>query len=150
MDFESIKNISDDKLNESQQQDKILLNFLINNYTNVINRNGQNTFRERLVQRYKNCIITNSIADECDASHIIPYSESGTFDITNGLLLSSNLHKTFDKYYWSIEPYTKQIHIRKDIDVGTIRFYEGVKLNIDADNKTLKYHYDHFIKLFSN
>jgi len=39
----------------------------------------------------------------------ISYSICKNFDINNCLLLSSNLHKTFDKYYWSINPNTLNV-----------------------------------------
>ena len=33
----------------------------------------------------------------CDASHIIPFSETLSFDVDNGILLNSILHRLFDK-----------------------------------------------------
>lgn len=49
----------------------------------------------------------------CEAAHIIHFSDSINFDIDNGLLLNSILHKLFDKYYWSINPTTLCVEIFK-------------------------------------
>ena len=49
----------------------------------------------------------------CEAAHIIPFSKCENFDIDNGLLLNSILHKLFDKYDWSINPNSLCIEINK-------------------------------------
>lgn len=129
-------------------------------------RLDQDSFRKELIKKYNKCIISNSIDIECEACHIIPYSICKNFDINNGLLLSSDLHKTFDKYLWSIKPSTVShvkadsrnnpwvdctltIEINKNInDCGKIKIYEGTKVNIKLNNdlyNNLLYHYNLFI-----
>ena len=65
-----------------------------------IKRQHQNKFRNDLIKRYKSCIVTGKHASICEASHIIPFVECTNeqkYDINNGLLLCSELHKLFDK-----------------------------------------------------
>jgi hypothetical protein len=66
------------------------------------------------------------------------------------LLLSSDLHKTFDKYCWSINPNTLKIEINKNInDCGKIKNYEDTIVNIKLNNRlynNLLYHYNIFSK----
>ena len=138
---------------------KIDLDFLLYNlYTNINITNlqqkeqrlDQNSFRKELIKKYNKCLISDSIDIECEACHIIPYSICKNFDIDNGLLLSSDLHKTFDKYYWSINPNTLKIEINKNInDCGKIKKYENVQINLNVNNNiynNLLYHYNIFIK----
>ena len=138
---------------------KIDLDFLLYNlYTNINITNlqqkeqrlDQNSFRKELIKKYNKCLISDSIDIECEACHIIPYSICKNFDIDNGLLLSSDLHKTFDKYYWSINPNTLKIEINKNINgCGKIKKYENVQINLNLNNNiynNLLYHYNIFIK----
>ena len=69
-------------------------------------------------------------------------SDHGSYDINNGLLLTSTLHKTFDKYYWSI------IETKNNINIGSIKNYVGNKVNLELNDnliKSLEYHYKQFI-----
>ena len=105
-------------------------------------RFGQKTFREKLLNKYGKCIISGcKSSKEIQAAHIIPYCEDRkNFLISNGLLLKSNLHTTFDSYYWSINPDSFVIEINKNIDddeIGEIKNYEGICLNLDKDDKLL-------------
>ena len=140
---------------DSYEEFKIDLDFLLSNiYSDIqiINlqtkeqRLDQDTFRKELIKKYNRCIISNSIDIECEACHIIPYSICKNFDIDNGLLLSSDLHKTFDKYCWSINPKTLKVEINKNInDCGKIKKYEDTTVNIKLNNRlynNLLYHYN--------
>ena len=140
---------------DSYEEFKIDLDFLLSNiYSDIqiINlqtkeqRLNQDTFRKEVIKKYNRCIISHSIDIECEACHIIPYSICKNFDIDNGLLLSSDLHKTFDKYYWSINPKTLKVEINKNInDCGKIKNYEDTIVNIKLNNRlynNLLYHYN--------
>jgi putative restriction endonuclease len=109
-------------------------------------REGQDTFRKELIKKYNRCIISHSIDIECEACHIIPYAICKNFDVDNGLLLSSDLHKTFDKYCWSINPNSLKVEINKNInDCGKIKNYEDTTVNIKLNNRlynNLLYHYN--------
>jgi hypothetical protein len=144
---------------DNYEELKLDLDFLINNiYSNVkiVNlhtkeqRLNQDSFRKELIKKYNRCIVSNSIDIECEACHIIPYFICKNFNVDNGLLLSSDLHKTFDKYYWSINPNTLQIEINKNIrNCGKIKNYENEKVNIKINSNlynNLLYHYNNFIK----
>jgi len=72
-------------------------------------RPDQNIFRQQLINYFLKCPITGLGPDECEAAHIIPVSSKGEYVLTNGLLLGAHIHKTFDKYLWSIDPLTYQI-----------------------------------------
>ena len=74
-------------------------------------RSEQKKFRENVVNRDGTCIISNFSSTECQACHIVPVEDGGTYDIDNGLLLNACLHITFDKYLWSINPDTLEIDI---------------------------------------
>ena len=115
-----------------------------------LDRKFQKRFKKDLLERYNNkCIISNNdCKDELEAAHIIAVSEHGSYDVDNGLLLSSNLHKTFDKYYWSINPNTLVIEIKENTNVGSITKYKGIKIDIELNHtilKNLEYHYNKFI-----
>jgi len=106
----------------------------------------QSEFREKMIDRYQNCIVTGLSKIECDAAHIYPVCESGSYTESNGLLLNSCIHKTFDKYLWSINPITMEIEINKNKDVGSIIQFEKKKVNIKCDIVYLIYHYNKFIE----
>lgn len=80
----------------------------INTSNNNNNRSGD--WRSLILRRYRRCVVTGLDTIECDAAHIVPFKqcqgnkkEWGTSK-ANGLLLSKNLHWTFDRYYWSLDP----------------------------------------------
>lgn len=104
-------------------------------------RNHQRTFREKIISKYKSCIITHKPPDMCEACHIIPYSENEKkrYDINNGLLLSADLHRLFDKYCWSINPNTSKIAVSASLRLNkqyqSINQYHGQFINLDK--KTL-------------
>jgi hypothetical protein len=113
-------------------------------------RLGQSEFRQQLLAIYNNkCIVTQANCDiELEAAHIRPYSENHNYDINNGLILKSNIHKTFDAYYWTIQPDTQQIIIQPNHNVGEILDYHLVKLDIVIPPEmyiNLQHHYDIFM-----
>jgi predicted restriction endonuclease len=73
-------------------------------------------------------------------------------NINNGLLLCSNLHKTFDKYLWTINPDTLEIEIAnyEQNIIGSIytRFIKNPKVLLDMNKElynNLKHRYNKFI-----
>tara|TARA_B100000787_G_scaffold157429_1_gene134184 strand:- start:206 stop:514 length:309 start_codon:yes stop_codon:yes gene_type:complete len=63
----------------------------------------------------------------CEAAHILPYSDcigEEKYDEHNGILLSPNLHKMFDKNYFTIDADTCKLKILHD--------------NISSNNPDLK------------
>ena len=126
---------------------KLHLDFLLNNIYKHIKINdcssktkrlNQEEFRKLLLNKYKKCIITNNnCIDELEACHIVEYKDSGESDINNGLLLERNIHSTFDKNLWCINPDTLLIEIINEHD-GTIKKYKDVKINITLNDELYK------------
>jgi hypothetical protein len=156
MEFENILTIPTSDLTLSELKDMELLHGLnkltLNVFSLIKTRSKQTEFREQLINYFGNtCIISGSnkiILDECEAAHIIPVSANGRYEVSNGLLLSRNLHKTFDLFLWSINPKTFQIESVKD--AGSINLYPKDCLVNKLNDKfipSLTYHYNKFIKL---
>jgi len=157
MEFENILSIPTCDLTSSQLKDMELLHGLNKLNPNVFSlikkRSKQTEFRDKLINYFGNtCIISgiknNIILDECEAAHIIPVSLDGSYEIYNGLLLSRNLHKTFDSFLWSINPNTFEIECHKD--AGSINLYPKDCLVNKLNNNfipSLTYHYNEYLKL---
>ena len=162
-----------DKINNKELEDSILnkykdfdyddedifhidLEFLINNVYNIklvdsnLKRMGQQEFRQKVLELYgRKCIVSgNDCPAELEAAHIIPFSEQPSYNLNNSLLLERNLHSTFDKYLWSINPETFMIEVKDNC--GSIKKYEGNKLNLNDNLKfSLQEHYSSFKCLYT-
>jgi hypothetical protein len=108
-------------------------------------RQSQSVFRTKLIARDKVCVISKMCAGECEAAHIIDYASGGSFDVSNGLLMSRNLHKQFDMYLFSIDPETCKVVVAPEAGKWSISFYTNKKATIDDLCKpNLKAHYEKF------
>jgi predicted restriction endonuclease len=156
MEFENILTIPTCDLKPAQLKDMELLHGLnklnLNVFSLIKIRLKQTKFREKLINYFgTTCIISgtnNLILDECEAAHIIPVAANGSYEVSNGLLLSRNLHKTFDLFKWSINPKTLKIESVKD--AGSINLYPKDCLINKLNNSfipSLTYHYNEYIKL---
>ena len=69
-------------------------------------RRGQPEFRAKLTEAYGGrCAITGCDAvPALEASHIVGYAETGSQDVTNGLLLRADIHTLFDCDLIRIDP----------------------------------------------
>lgn len=69
-------------------------------------RLGQGGFRVLVTKAYKRrCAITGeSTLPVLDAAHILPFSEHGPHEVTNGLLLRTDFHKLFDHGLVTVTP----------------------------------------------
>ena len=67
-------------------------------------RPGQRLFHDRAMTNYKgSCIVSGETATPAlIAAHIYPFAISGNHDLSNALLLRSDLHPLFDQGYWTI------------------------------------------------
>lgn len=161
---------------------EIDLKFLLDNiYSEIkivepkVKRLNQQEFRDELINKYQKCLITdNDCLNELEACHIIELKDTYTDteitnntntdteitnntntdinNINNGLLLCSNLHKTFDKYLWTINPDTLEIEIANYDQniVGSIykRFIKNPKVLLELNKElynNLKHRYNKFI-----
>lgn len=81
----------------------------------------QRKFREEVLKAYNyQCAITgesieitnyNSTTYLLEAAHIIPYSDSGSFSVNNGIALSVEMHRMFDKKLFTFE-YTEEGNLK--------------------------------------
>jgi len=69
-------------------------------------RLGQGTFRFAVTAAYaRACAVTQEHSlPALEAAHIRPFAEEGTHEVTNGLLLRSDIHRLFDKGYVGVMP----------------------------------------------
>lgn len=69
-------------------------------------RLGQGAFRVMVTDAYeRRCVVTNErTLPVLEAAHIKPYSQSGPHEVSNGLLLRSDLHTLFDRGYLTVTP----------------------------------------------
>lgn len=72
----------------------------------VRRRIGQGTFRGLVTDAYgRACAVTRSKAlPVLQAAHIVPYAEGGEHEVSNGLLLRSDVHRLFDLGYMTVTP----------------------------------------------
>jgi len=150
-----------DRLNE------ILVDLLNGNNEvprNILARIGQGKFREDLFKFYDGkCLVTQiSVPTMLTASHIKPWSEtkddSSCRDPANGILLSANIDRLFDRKLISINPESLLIETNNDPEIQEIMspFIENklefpfAEKNPDMLSKTieyLRYHYSKFCEL---
>lgn len=137
------------------------LDFLLNNFyknikikeINISNKRlNQDEFRNLLLNKYKKCIITNNnCIDELEACHIVEFKNGGKCNVNNGFLLERNIHATFDKNVWCINPDTLLIEIKNGIKcIGTISKYKNLKINLKLNNElynNLLIRYNNFIRI---
>lgn len=69
-------------------------------------RLGQGTFRLAVLDAYgKACAVTREHSiPVLEAAHIRPYAEEGSHEVSNGLLLRTDIHRLFDAGYVTVTP----------------------------------------------
>jgi len=74
--------------------------------TLVTPRLGQGVFRLAVTKAYDSaCAVTSEHSlPALEAAHIRPYGQGGEHDVSNGLLLRSDLHRLFDRGYVTVTP----------------------------------------------
>lgn len=67
-------------------------------------RLGQGTFRVSVMDAYgRACAVTTEHSlPVLEAAHIRPYAEGGTHDVSNGILLRTDIHRLFDKGFVTV------------------------------------------------
>lgn len=72
----------------------------------VAPRLGQGGFRIAVTEAYRRqCAVTTEHSlPVLEAAHIRPYADDGSHEVTNGLLLRSDIHRLFDRGYVTVTP----------------------------------------------
>jgi hypothetical protein len=120
-------------------------------------RADQDNFRENLLDRYGNCIITKkSMHEILQACHVISHNickehyKEKEYDINNGIILDCNMHKLFDNFLFSINPETRCVEIGKKLKMNKNEYNQYDGMMIESLNfetlKNLKHHYYVFKK----
>jgi len=83
----------------------------------VAPRLGQRSFRALVTDAYNyRCAISRErTIPVLQAAHIRPYAEGGSHELSNGLLLRSDLHTLFDQHYLTIHPNKKTLIVSRRI-----------------------------------
>jgi putative restriction endonuclease len=78
---------------------------------------GQGSFRTLVTTAYSyRCAITRErTLPVLQAAHIRPYAEGGMHELSNGLLLRSDLHTLFDQHYITVHPTKRTLIISRRI-----------------------------------
>lgn len=122
--------------------------------TETRNNEKQTKFRNKLIEIYgEKCIITD-MPKPIEACHIVPFSECNNFDISNGLLMSCNIHSLFDSFDISINPKTLCVELLDENDYYH-KIYNNKKISIplnliDTVKTNLKVHYKKFLDKKNN
>jgi len=93
----------------------------------ILVRRGQPAFRAALVEAYgARCAITRCpIMDILEAAHIFPYRGDNTNDVSNGLLLRTDIHTLFDCNLLAFDPGTLQVVLSESLVNSTYRALAG-------------------------
>ncbi len=83
----------------------------------VAPRLGQGAFRIMVTDAYeRRCVVTGErTLPVLEAAHIKPYSLVGTHEVSNGLLLRSDLHRLFDLGYMTVDPADLRVNVSRRI-----------------------------------
>ncbi|MEQ1832095.1 MAG: HNH endonuclease [Candidatus Eisenbacteria bacterium] len=84
---------------------------------------GQGTFRLAVTSAYsRSCTVTGEHSLPArEAAHIRPYGDGGEHEVSNGLLLGSDIHRLFDTGYLGVTPDYKFVvscYLRGDYSNG--------------------------------
>lgn len=131
----------------NQNLDLHIVNDLLKTSEPSSNRKCDEYFKNQVKLRYGKCIVSGNSIVECDVAHIVPLNQNYNFDPDNGLLLSTNLHRLFDLYYWTIDPNSLEILVSPKAvkDHASIVNYAGQIINQNLiNNQTRSYLMHHF------
>ena len=98
-------------------------------------RLGQGAFRVLITDIYqRRCAVTGEkTLPVLDAAHIRPFSESGSHETHNGLLLRRDIHRLFDLGYVTVTPKDHLFKVSKQLDGD----YGNGKIYYDFDDKPI-------------
>lgn len=139
--LEDIENILDNEISIDTEKEEL-----------IKCRIGQGKFRDSLIQFWKGCSVTDFQDIELlVASHIKPWRSSLSkerLDVYNGLLLTPNLDKLFDKGYISFDDNGKILISKSLENYQALGISKDMKINIKENHK--KYLTFHREQIFKN
>lgn len=118
-------------------------------------RLGQGAFRLEVIDAYeKACAVTTEHSlPVLEAAHIRPYAEQGPHDVTNGVLLRTDLHRLLDRGYVTITDdhrFEVSRRLREDYENGKAYYaMQGQALHLPTDRSLapaqehLRWHHEH-------
>jgi len=100
-------------------------------------REGQTQFRNKLLDHYgASCMVSGvKVLEVLEAAHILPYNGQSTNDITNGMILRSDIHRLFDKGLLGFRPEDFTISISPNLECTEYQAYSGKKLKLNKKAK---------------
>ena len=123
----------------------------------------QDDFKKQVRATYNNRCAVRGVAlvdDDprtigLEAAHIHAQANGGNFLPSNGILLSSDLHKAFDSGYWTLND-DLSIKVHEYVKSGSLKEIDGKKINIPLGNEVfapflgyIKWNREHRFGLFS-
>ena len=100
----------------------------------------QSDFRKDVIKAYdKQCAVTRErTLPVLEAAHIRPYSEGGSNEVKNGLLLRRDIHSLFDTGYVTVTPkYRFEVSERLVEDFGNGKVYYGLQKKLQGESINL-------------
>lgn len=100
----------------------------------IVQRQGQATFRSALIEAYGGrCAITGcDVLEALEAAHIYPYQGVATNDVSNGLLLRSDLHTLFDLRLMTVDPDTMTVVVAGRLRSSAYGVHHGKQIELPA------------------
>jgi putative restriction endonuclease len=121
-------------------------------------RLGQGTFRIAVLDAYGSaCAVTDEHSlPVLEAAHIRPFALEGPRDVTNGVLLRSDLHRLFDKGYVGVDSdyrFVVSARLREDFSNGRSYYpHHGQLIKLPSgrfdqpDRAQLNWHLEHVFR----
>jgi putative restriction endonuclease len=104
-------------------------------------RLGQGAFRIAVTDAYgRQCAVSGGkVLPALEAAHIKPYREGGSHDVSNGILMRTDIHRVFDAGYATIDPdfrFVVSNRVKSEFNNGNeyLRLH-GSKLILPAKNQ---------------
>lgn len=107
-------------------------------FQSIVRRRGQPKFRKELRLAYGDqCAVTGMDCSEAlEAAHIVPYMGDDTNNVTNGLLLRSDIHTLFDCGLISINTKNMTLVVAPSLEKTKYAFLKGKSLHLPViENK---------------
>lgn len=105
----------------------------------IIQREGQTKFRRQVLKAYSNkCAVSGTEVEQVlEAAHITPYLGKVTNNVSNGLLLRSDIHMLWDKFLLYIDPETKIISVSEELYETEYYLYNGRLMNLPIEKYSI-------------